>query len=86
MNVSFHKQFQKKYRKLTEKEHTKFKDRLALLITDEFHPILNNHVLHGRYLGYRSISITGDLQAIYKRIGHTTVIFADIGSHSDLYG
>ncbi|MEK7648753.1 MAG: type II toxin-antitoxin system RelE/ParE family toxin [Patescibacteria group bacterium] len=86
MNVNFHTQFQKKYHKLTEKEHSKFKERLALMTTDEFNPPLNNHALHGRYLGYRSISITGDLRAIYKRIGHDTILFVDIGSHSNLYG
>lgn len=86
MNVNFHRQFQKNYCKLTEKEHGKFKERLALLTADEFHPLLNNHALHGRYLGYRSISITGDLRAIYRHIGHDTILFADIGSHSKLYG
>ncbi len=86
MKVNFHKHFYKSYHKLTNREHVKYKERLALLVADEFHPILNNHALHGKYLGYRSISISGNLRAIYKHEGPDGILFIDIGSHSTLYG
>ena len=86
MRVKFHKHFHKNYNKLTDREHLKFKERLALLIADEFHPILNNHALHGKYSGYRSISIAGNLRAIYKHMGSDAISFVAIGSHSAFYG
>lgn len=85
MKVNFHRHFEKNYYKLSEKEHTKFKERLTLLITDEFHPLLNNHALAGKYIGYRSISIKGDLRAIYKHLKSDCIVFVTIGSHSKLY-
>lgn len=86
MKVNFHKRFEKDYHKLSEKEHAKFKERLALLITDEFHPLLNNHALTGKYLGYRSISISGNLRAVYKHLKSDCIVFVTIGTHSKLYG
>ena len=66
-------------------EKEKFKNRLMLFGQDEFNPILNNHPLKGKYQGYRSINVTGDLRAIYKRETNVA-IFVIIGSHSRLYG
>ena len=62
----------------------KLKQRLRLFGLDKFNPILNNHALKGRYSGFRSINITGDLRAIYKQV-QEDVIFATIDSHSNLY-
>jgi len=38
------------------------------------------------FLGYWSKSVNGDLRAIYQRVGEELVIFALIGTHSELYG
>ena len=54
-------------------------------MSDEFDPILNNHALKGKYLGYRSINITGDLRVLYKKEGNM-MIFTVIDTHSNLYG
>lgn len=84
MNVSRHKDFIKDFRKLSKKKE-KFAERILLFEKDEFNPILNNHALRGNYSGYRSINITGDLRAIYRKINNE-VMFIAIGSHSNLYG
>ncbi|MCL5434799.1 MAG: type II toxin-antitoxin system mRNA interferase toxin, RelE/StbE family [Patescibacteria group bacterium] len=84
MIVRVHKNFEKQYKKLKKTEKDKFKERINIFITDEFNPILNNHPLRGKYLGYRSINVTGDLRAIYKREENLT-IFVAVNSHSNLY-
>lgn len=84
MKIKLHRDFEKQYQKLRESQKKKFKQRRDLFLQDEFSPILNNHSLKGKYLGFRSINITGDLRAIYKSFGKN-VIFFTIDSHSNLY-
>ena len=92
MIIHLHKNFKKSYKKLTESQKNKFKERRNLFMVNEFHPILNNHALSGEYEGYRSINITGDLRVLYKRSFSTNkkdgdlVMFVKIDSHSNLYG
>lgn len=85
MIITFHKEFTKKLKRLTPKTKEKFYERLSAFENDEFDPVLNNHSLKGKYLGYRSINVTGDLRAVYKK-NNAEVIFMTIGSHSNLYG
>lgn len=48
---------------------------------------LRDHALVGKYRGYRSINITGDIRALYyTQADGAIVIFALIGTHSQLYG
>lgn len=63
----------------------KVKERLSLFIQDEFAPILNNHPLQGGMKGYRSINITSNIRAIYKRINSEIRLFSVLDSHSNLY-
>lgn len=85
MNIRLHKKFSKGYNKLTNSQKKKFKERRNLFLQDEFNPILNNHALTGKYKGYRSINVGGDLRAIFKQ-ERDMVLFTIIGSHSKLYG
>lgn len=85
MILIFQKKFEKAFKKLPPKIREKFNQRLTIFIQDEHNPTLNNHSLKGKYLGYRSINVTGDLRAIYKRSGDEAV-FVIIDSHSNLYG
>ena len=62
----------------------RFKERRDIFLEDEFNPVLNNHSLRGKYQGYRSINITGDIRVIYKK-EREIVIFVTIGNHSELY-
>ena len=84
MRAYLHKNFKKDYKKLTESQKRKFRERRDLFLKDEFDPLLSNHALKGKYEGYRSINVTGDLRAIFLQEGKT-VIFAAIGTHSNLY-
>ena len=85
MTVRFHKNFEKKYRQLTKPQKSKFQERVITFQQDEFNPILNNHALIGKYQSYRSINITGDLRALYKK-ERDIIIFVALDSHSNLYG
>lgn len=86
MIILFHKHFSKTYQKSSAKVKKHFRSRLALFTGDPFHPLLNNHALHGNFIGYRSINITGDIRAIYKALNERTVEFVLIGSHGEWYG
>ena len=85
MRIYLHKHFLKNYKKLGKSEQNKFKERKNLFLQDEFNPVLNNHALVGKFNGYRSINVTGDIRAVFKKTGRD-VIFVAIDSHSNLYG
>lgn len=85
MKIILHKNFEKKYCKLTNSEKIKFKEKRDLFLLDQFYPSLNNHSLKGKYLGYRSININFDLRVIYKQISDDTFIFITMDNHSNLY-
>ena len=85
MIIRSHRNFKKQFYKLTKSQREKFKERSNIFLRDEFHPILNNHVLKGKYEGCRSINVGGDLRAIFKKSSED-VVFVKIGSHSKLYG
>ncbi|OGH15000.1 MAG: hypothetical protein A3H50_02075 [Candidatus Levybacteria bacterium RIFCSPLOWO2_02_FULL_37_10] len=85
MITSYHKDFLKKFKKLNPRQKSKFKERQIIFEKDEFNPILNNHALTGKYQGFRSINISGDLRAIFRR-EKDSVLFAALDKHSNLYG
>ena len=85
MNIRFHKNFEKQYKKLRRREQEKVQKKLELFFKDPFNIQLNNHPLKGKYTDYRSINITGDLRAIYKFISKKECIFVIIDNHSNLY-
>jgi addiction module RelE/StbE family toxin len=79
------KNFDKQYAKLPPKIKTAFEARLDLFVANPFDSALRNHALKGKYLGFRSIDVTGDFRALYKVEDGVVYIFAFIGSHSQLY-
>lgn len=86
MKIVFHKNFEKQYGKIRFSEKEQFKERRDIFSQDEFNPILHNHALKGKFKGYRSINIAGDLRAVYKSIDGNTVMFVALDTHSNLYG
>lgn len=85
MKIKFHKNFEKQYKALKKSQKKKAQERLELFLDNQFHQILNNHSLKGKYLDYRSINIGGDLRAIYKLTIDNECIFVEIGTHNQLY-
>lgn len=87
ISVKFHRQFEKNLaRRLNSKQQERFFERLRLFRADPYHELLDNHPLKGKLKNYRSIDITGNIRAIYKEDDPWMVTFADIGTHSQLYG
>jgi addiction module RelE/StbE family toxin len=78
--------FKKQYQKLPAKFQKQFDNRLRLFIEDPIDVRLRNHPLRGEFAGYWSINVNGDLRALYRRDGEDIIIFALIGTHSQLYG
>ena len=85
MEVIFHSSFKKQYRKLKLAERQKFEAQLHLFVKNPYNSVLRNHALKGRYAGYYSINITGDLRALYKLVKKDTALFILIDTHSNLY-
>jgi addiction module RelE/StbE family toxin len=86
MIVSFHKNFDKNYKKCSVKVQRQFKKRLKLFLENPHHPLLENHVLHGEWQDFRSINVTGDYRALYYYLDDDLAEFFVIDTHSNLYG
>ena len=85
MKLFFHKKFEKQYKRLQKSERRRVQERILLFRGNPFHPILENHAIQGKYAGYRSIAIGGDLRAVFKRVGADEHWFVKVGTHSELY-
>jgi addiction module RelE/StbE family toxin len=85
MIIQTTKSFDKQFAKLSPKNKQQFKNRIEVFRRNPLDPILRNHPLKGKYLGYRSIDIAGDLRALYTVRGNIVIVFAFIGTHSQLY-
>ena len=85
MKIIFHKTFEKQYKKFPDKIRHRIKERNILFEKDPYNPILNNHALNGKYMGYRSVSVTGNIRIIDKFLDKDTVLFSEMGTHSELY-
>ena len=86
MIIETTKTFDKQYSKLNNKTKTVYKNRITIFKDNPFNLKLRNHALKGKYLGYRSIDITGDIRVLYTVKGNVVIVFGFIGSHSQLYG
>ena len=73
--------------KLSKQDQAHFYARLDLFRNDSRHPLLNRHVLRGKWAGCFSISVTGDLRSIVDLdIANDKAKFLRIGTHHQLYG
>jgi addiction module RelE/StbE family toxin len=80
-----HRKFVKQYKKLQISVQKKCDMQLLLFAENPFDKSLSNHPLHGKYQGYHSIDITGDIRAVYQYVDENVVLFVRIGTHSELY-
>ncbi len=86
MQIDYTKRFKKQFSKLQLTQKNQFNNRVQLFIKNQADPILRVHPLKGRFAGYYSMNISGDLRALFYKEGEELVIFALIGTHSQLYG
>ncbi|MGH7237152.1 MAG: type II toxin-antitoxin system mRNA interferase toxin, RelE/StbE family [Candidatus Saccharimonadales bacterium] len=85
LKIEYSRKFRKQFARLDTKTRNQFKRRQRLWLKNPYHPQLHLHMLSGEYVGFYSINITGDLRALYQKIGDSYVIFGFIGTHSQLY-
>ena len=78
--------FKRQLQKLPLVIQTKVRERLNLLVSDEFNPLLKNHKLNPPYEGFRSISITGDIRLVYNKLNAQTFYLRAVGTHHQLFG
>lgn len=83
--IEFTKSFTKQFKKLRTNQQERFYERLELFKKNPQDRVLRDHALKGKYKGYRSIDIDGDMRALYYVKSDVVVVFAIIGSHSQLY-
>jgi len=86
MTIQYTSTFKKQYKRLSQRFQSQFDERLRLFLADPTNPQLRVHPLIGKYSGYWSMNVNGDLRALYFKRGEEIVIFALIGTHSKLYG
>ena len=86
MHILSSRNFDKQFRKLSEKVKKQFEKRLQLFLKESDHKQLNLHKLSGKYDELWSINITGDYRALYEHAGQGSIIFIDIDTHANLYG
>lgn len=87
MRILYHKNFLKSYTKRigpNKKLDMQFEARLELFLKDPKNPILKDHKLTGEKRDRRAFSVTGDIRVVYKKFDDS-VLFYDIGSHSQVY-
>lgn len=86
MTIRYSKRFEKQFKKLRPKDKQRFRICITLFLENPMHEQLDNHPLKGKFLGLRSISISGDLRALYREIENEIFIYELIGTHSQIYG
>jgi addiction module RelE/StbE family toxin len=86
MIIQYLPKLKKQYKKLPIKFQKEFDNRFKLFIANPTSPQLRIHPLKGNYAGYWSMNVNGDIRALYLVKGENIIIFALIGSHSELYG
>ncbi len=85
MRFEWSREFKKCYRKLPTKIQQKVQERFQEFLLDEFDPTFNNHKLTGEFVAFRSINITGDYRALYRRVDSDVILWAMVGTHAQLY-
>ena len=85
MHVNYSKKFKKLYKKSDDQIQQAFDSKILLFLDNQNNPILNVHRLHGKYSGFYSLNVTGDIRAVFHKIDFGKIKFVAIGSHSELY-
>lgn len=85
MIINYSRNFKKMFKKHPAWVQDKFDERIFLFEHNLYHPLLNNHALEGKWFGFRSINITGDIRAVFEESPKSHFVFTAIGSHSELY-
>jgi addiction module RelE/StbE family toxin len=86
MIIKFHKNFRRKFKKLTPKLKDKTNNAIKIFKQNPHEPILQNHPLRGKMLNQRAFSVSGSIRIVFEERGdYIIVLFLDIGNHPQVY-
>lgn len=85
MIIKTHKQYDKTWAKLNNKQQQRVLATLKLFVTDQQAESLRIHQLKGEYFPHHSISAGGDLRIHYLVLDDETVVLMLVGTHAQLY-
>ena len=85
MKLELSREFEKQYKKLTQKQAEKVAQTLQAFLRDKSTVSLRYHALRGQWQGHYSISAGGDLRIHIRYVSETIVLVVAVGSHSQLY-
>ncbi len=86
MKIYYHRTFTKAFLKLPQKLREKVKITINNFQNNPYDPKLDNHALHGKQKGQRSISVSGDLRIIFvEKDNYEVVELTNVGTHTQVY-
>ncbi len=86
MEIHYHKKFTKAFLKIPPKIREKVKELIEVFQENPHNPELDNHALHGKQKGQRSISVGGDMRIIFvEENNYETVVLLNVGTHNQVY-
>ncbi len=86
MEIRYHRNFPKNFIKLSAKNQERVEKTIRIFQSDQHHPQLNNHALHGKYQGHRAISAGGNIRLVFKvEDNYESVEFLLVGTHTQVY-
>ena len=83
-SVRFTKVLKKKIKQQKDLDK-RFVEKLKLFVGNPFHPSLKTHKLTGNLEGYYSFSMGYDLRVVFYFNTDNNAVFADIGTHDEVY-
>ena len=87
--INYSKRFDKQRKNLPPEIKIAFRETLELFLEDPTNPALRDHSLKKEFAGFRSIEVTEDVRAIYRKEQEgkrEAITFYLIGTHEELYG
>lgn len=85
MQLTFAKEFEKRYKALNPKQQQRVDKALLCFVGDRATVSLRYHALKGQWLGHFSLSAGGDLRIHLKYLEEASVLVVTLGTHSQLY-
>jgi mRNA-degrading endonuclease YafQ of YafQ-DinJ toxin-antitoxin module len=86
MNIRYHKNFEKHYKKLQKADKEKVLMAISRFDKNPFNPMLKNHPLHGAAEGKRAFSAGSNLRIIFEEYeNYMFVLMLDVGTHNQVY-
>ncbi|TWH40264.1 type II toxin-antitoxin system YafQ family toxin [Dulcicalothrix desertica] len=92
-SLVFASSFNRAFKRLIKRQPEllqRIRERLALLATDPFEPLLETHKLKGKLAGSWSCSVDYDCRIVFKFVENLEneeeeILLIDIGSHDEVY-